>query len=106
VLALYVIPPLLYTAINNIIFYITFNPKYSKWYDPSLDLEHTIHVCRSERVNYLVFKISGQGLIFLTFCYFGFLLYPQFCCFNIKLSTTNIYGYKINIGYLMHNHII
>jgi len=27
-----------------------FNPKYLEWYSPCLDLEHTIQVCRGERV--------------------------------------------------------
>jgi len=27
-----------------------FNPKYPEWYSPSLDHEHTIQVCRGERV--------------------------------------------------------
>jgi len=28
----------------------SFNPKYLKWYSPSLDLKHTTQVCRGENV--------------------------------------------------------
>jgi len=29
-----------------------FNPKYLEWYSPVFDLEHTILICRGERVKY------------------------------------------------------
>jgi len=38
--------------------YKPFNPKYSEWYGPSLDLEHTIQVCRGEGDIYC-FKVTN-----------------------------------------------
>jgi len=32
--------------------YKSFNPMYLEWYGPSLDLEHTIQVCRGENFHY------------------------------------------------------
>jgi len=42
-----------------------FNPNYPEWYGPNLDLEHTIQVCRGERVSHtiILFKLFWK-LIF------------------------------------------
>jgi len=34
-------------------------PKYLEWYSPYLDLEHTIQVCRGERVKYTPYFINN-----------------------------------------------
>jgi len=43
-----------------------FNPKYLEWYSPCLDLEHTIQVCRGERVKTIVLSLyTKTGTVFL-----------------------------------------
>jgi len=50
--------------INSPCCFNPFNPKYLEWYSLTLDMEHTIQVCRCERVNAL--RISAQtNIIFL-----------------------------------------
>jgi len=34
--------------------------KYPEWYSPSLDLEHTIQVCRGDRVKYYFTEITNK----------------------------------------------
>jgi len=56
-----------------------FNPKYLEWYGPCLDLEHTIQVCRRDRIKRL--------------CLLGFRL--KLClnnvgCFSLKFSFCRI----------------
>jgi len=40
-----------------------FNPKYLEWYSPYLDLEHTIQICRGERINHNKIVILNPVLI-------------------------------------------
>jgi len=40
-----------------------FNSKYLEWYSPYLDLEHTIQVCRGERVN-TTFNLNEGSQVF------------------------------------------
>jgi len=44
----------------------SFNPKYLEWYNPCLDLEHTIQVCRDERVKVTNSKYKDRWTIFST----------------------------------------